>query len=156
MSGFINSEQSPSRVNIAINVAEQGQVKAKELPFKLLVMRDFSAQQKKSSKTHHQTIPLRANNLDSLLQQLKPQLNLTVKNKSIHLQFQQLSDFSPEGVIRQIPECQRLLAMRHALAELRACAIDNQAFLQKLTQIISNSQAVQQLQDEIDKAAPLR
>ncbi|WP_241609770.1 type VI secretion system contractile sheath small subunit, partial [Rosenbergiella australiborealis] len=88
-----------------------GTSKKTELPLKLLIAGDFSNGQESVPLSERKKVDLNKNNVDSVLSEYSPKVNLTVKNTltddgsedTIDLTFRSMKDFTPEQVSRQIP-----------------------------------------------------
>ncbi|MEB2421610.1 type VI secretion system contractile sheath small subunit, partial [Citrobacter sp. R-1.5.2] len=101
-------------------------------------------------------------NFDAVLSDYSPRVDLTVKNTladdgsedTISLTFQNMKDFSPEQVSRQIPQLKAMLSMRNLLRDLKANLLDNQAFRKELEKILLNPALSAELRAELSSLAP--
>lgn len=99
-----------------------------------------------------------------MLAELTPQMNLTVKNtlandgseENIQLQFQDMKDFEPEQVARQIPQLRAMLAMRNLLRDLKSNLLDNVTFRKELEKILKDPSLSDELRNELNALAPSR
>jgi type VI secretion system protein ImpB len=152
-----------ARVNITLDVETGGSVKKKELPLKLLVAGNFSNGKTKGSIAERERININKNNFNKIIADLAPELNFTVANKikndgsdmRVGLKIDSLKKLHPEAIVEQIPELQKLLAMRNLLKDLKANLLDNGAFRRRLEQIVKNKPQLKMLQDELHEQAPL-
>ncbi len=96
-----------------------------ELPFRVLVLGDFSLAGERDGideDCHHE---LTAGNLDGLISKLKPCLMFSVANHlisdgeetlTLQLRFTRMADFHPDAMLKQIPAVNALLDLRAQLA----------------------------------------
>ena len=121
------SEIPKVRINLKLDLHTGGASKKTELPLKLLVAGDFSNSQESAPLSERKKVDLNKNNLDSVLSEYSPNVNLTVKNTladdgsedKISLTFRSMKDFTPEQVSRQIPQLKAMLSMRNLLRDLK-------------------------------------
>jgi type VI secretion system protein ImpB len=119
------SKARESRVNIAITDRLRGGAEP-ELPFRLLVMGDYSLQADKRPIDQRQPLDINKSNFDSVMQSFNLSLDLSVENKltgqgelPVSLKFATLKDFRPESIARQVPQLKNLLDLRDAMKALR-------------------------------------
>ena len=140
MATSYQQEIPPARVNITLDVDTGGANKKKELPLKLLILGDFSHGKTTGPVGDREKIAINKENLDQVMNDLSPSVNMTIPNKikndnselGVNLVINSIKDFHPENIAQQIPELQRLLAMRILLKDLKANIIDKQAFRKEL------------------------
>ena len=157
MGSSFQDEIPKARVNITLDIDTNGAQVKKELPMKLLALGDFSHGQANGALAERKRLSINKHNRDEVMSSLSPKLSLQVKNKifpnqdemSCHLRFNKIKDFSPEQVVRQIPELSKLLAMRHLLKDLKANVLDNQSFRKKLEMILNDENQTQSLRSEL-------
>lgn len=116
------------RVHIKYEVETEGGTVSKELPFVVGVMGDFSGDPTQPLKpfSERKFIQVDRNNFDDVMSKMNPGLDLRVDNKisnnnteiAVHLEFNSLSDFEPENIVRQVPVLNKLLETRNKLREL--------------------------------------
>lgn len=68
----------------------------------------------------------------------------------VELDFDDLDDFEPEQVARQVPELSRLLAARNLLKDLRNRMISMREFREELQKIVTDEESRQELLGELD------
>ncbi|MCH8147462.1 MAG: type VI secretion system contractile sheath small subunit [Planctomycetes bacterium] len=119
------SKARESRVNIAISDRLRGGAEP-ELPFRVLVMGDYTLKDDKREIYDRKPIDINKSNFDSVMQSFNLSTDLTVKNRisgsgelPVSLRFGTLKDFRPESIARQIPETKKLLELRDAMKALR-------------------------------------
>lgn len=119
------SKARESRVNIVISDRLRGGAEP-ELPFRMLVMGDYTLKQDKRPIAERQPIDVNKSNFDSVMQSFNLSLNLSVKDRiagqgemPVNLKFGTLKDFRPESIARQVPQLKNLLELREAMKALR-------------------------------------
>jgi type VI secretion system protein ImpB len=68
---------------------------------------------------------------------------------SVDLKFSSLKDFGPEGIVSQVPELQKLLALRTALTALKGPLGNIPAFRKKIQALLGNADGRQKLMQEL-------
>ncbi|MGU3522284.1 type VI secretion system contractile sheath small subunit [Enterobacteriaceae bacterium C23F] len=162
MADSFQQEIPKARVNIKLDLHTGGAQKKVELPLKLLTVGDFSNGKAEGTLSEREKINVNKNNFNSVLADLNPEVNLTVKNtlandgteENIHLQFQEMKDFEPEQVARQIPQLRAMLAMRNLLRDLKSNLLDNVTFRKELEKILKDPTLSDELRNELNALAP--
>ena len=72
----------------------------------------------------------------------------------LQLQFQDMKDFEPEQVARQIPQLRAMLAMRNLLRDLKSNLLDNVTFRKELEKILKDPSLSDELRNELNALAP--
>lgn len=151
-----------ARINLKLDLHTGGASKKTELPLKLLVTGDFSHGQETETISEREKVNINKNNFDSVLSDYSPKINIAVKNtlagdgseENVSLVFQEMKDFTPEQVARQIPQLKAMLAMRNLLRDLKANLLDNQAFRKELEKILLDPALSAELRSELSALAP--
>lgn len=164
MADSFQSEIPKARVNIKLDLHTGGAQKKIELPLKLLTVGDFSNGKAEGPLSEREKINVNKNNFNSVLAELNPEVNLTVKNtlandgteENIQLQFQDMKDFEPEQVARQIPQLRAMLAMRNLLRDLKSNLLDNVTFRKELEKILKDPTLSDELRNELNALAPIQ
>lgn len=127
---------SKARVNITLDLETEGVPHQQELPLKLLVLGDFSAGGTSEKVADRKRLSVDKHSLDACLAQLSPTLRLENKTgqKITSLRFERMADFTPAGLVQQVPALKRLLAMRQLLRELKTSLSDKPALRQWLSE----------------------
>lgn len=156
-SSSFQNEVPKARVNIKLDLHTGGAQKKVELPLKLMMMGDYSNGEEQRSLSERSKVDINKNNFDSVLAEFSPTLQLVVKNTlvnddsdtSVELSFQNMKDFEPEQVARQIPQLRALLAMRNLLRDLKSNLLDNATFRLELERILKNDALSDELRAEL-------
>ena len=119
------SKARESRVNIVISDGLRGKAEP-ELPFRILVMGDYSQRKDKRPIYERQPLDINKSNFDAVMQSFNLALDLTVADRisgqgdlPVSLKFGTLKDFRPETIARQVPQLRNLLEFREAMKALR-------------------------------------
>jgi type VI secretion system protein ImpB len=147
MSDNFEREIPKARISISVDLNTGGALQRVELPLKLLVMGDYSAGQASDALAGRKTIDIHKNNFDAVLAELNPKIEIDLANalegenpgSSVTLDFKSMKDFEPESVAAQIPQLQRLIAMRNLLRDLKSNLLDNRAFRIELERIVNSA-----------------
>ncbi|EPY5345274.1 type VI secretion system contractile sheath small subunit [Klebsiella quasipneumoniae] len=162
MSQSFQNEVPKARVNISLDLHTGGASKKVELPLKLLSIGNFSNNKATGTLAERSKINVNKNNFNSVLAELNPEVNLTVRNtladdgseENIHLQFRELKDFEPEQVAKSIPQLKAMLAMRNLLRDLKSNLLDNVAFRKELEKVLLDPALSEELRSELNALAP--
>jgi type VI secretion system protein ImpB len=162
MSNSFQNEIPKARINLKLALHTGGAQKKTELPLKLLVAGDFSHGQETAPLSEREKVNINKNNFNSVLQDFSPTLNLAVENtlagdgseENVRLTFQDMKDFTPEQVARQIPQLKAMLAMRSLLRDLKSNLLDNQTFRKELEKILRDPALSNELRSELSALAP--
>lgn len=147
MSDNFEREIPKARISIAVDLHTGGALQRVELPLKLLVVGDYSAGQARDALAERKRINVNKANFDAVLTELNPKIEVDLAHAledanpglSVALGFKSMKDFEPESVAAQIPELQRLIAMRNLLRDLKSNLLDNNAFRIELERIVKSA-----------------
>ena len=135
------SKARESRVNIVISDRLRGGAEP-ELPFRLLVMGDYTLRDDKRPIEDRAPVDVNKTNFDSVMQSFNLGLETGVADRisgqgelPVSLKFGTLKDFRPEAIARQVPQLKNLLEMREALKALRPKMGDKEAVKKLLSAI---------------------
>ncbi len=138
----------PPRVNITYEVELGGAQVMKELPFVAGVISDLSGQPKEplGKLKDRKFVEIDRDNFDDVLKSMKPRVAIRVDNTlkgdgselSVELNFEKLSDFEPEAIVRQVEPLRKLLEVRGQLKDLQSRTEGNDRLEDMLNEIIDN------------------
>jgi type VI secretion system protein ImpB len=136
----------------------------KEIPFVLGVMADLSGQPKQPLEKlkDRKFVEIDRDNFDDVLKSMKPRLALRVENTlqndgselSVELGFEKLSDFRPEGIVRQIKPLADLQDIRDQLKDLLSRTEGNDRLEEFLGAIAQNEAVREKLKGVIGGGSP--
>jgi type VI secretion system protein ImpB len=133
------------RVNIEYKSALAGARESIELPLKIMVVGDYTLRPDARMVEDRAPVDVDKDNFDEVLAAQKLGLDLTVADKlslrenatrTVHLGFKHLADFSPDGVVEQVPELRALVEQRRALCALRDALGDDARFMEGLGALV--------------------
>lgn len=146
------------RVNIVYK-PETGNAKEEvELPLKLLVLGDFSQKSDDSMVEDRDPVNIDKDNFNEVLKAQDLELTLGVSNKlvadpdaqmAVKLKFDNLKDFDPDQIIKQVPELQQLMELREALKALKSPLSNVPDFRKKVQNLVKDAGARERLLKEL-------
>ncbi|RUO33742.1 type VI secretion system contractile sheath small subunit [Aliidiomarina soli] len=157
MSSSFQNEIPRARVNISLALETGGATQKKELPFKILVMGDFSHGQSEGSVKDRERINITSNNLEQVMENMSPTMNFSVPNRikndeseiKVELTASSFSSFHPEQVAYQIPEVSELLSMRNLLKDLKSNLLDNASLRKEVERVLNSEGDLSVLKDQL-------
>ena len=163
----ITDEIPRSRITLTYRTQVNGTRADKALPFRLLVMGDFSkgtSIDRKKDLDQREIRNLDGKNLNQVIQNMGMTLNFNVPNRvdkkdpvdgsapaplQVSLKLDSMKSFSPVDVARQVPKINALLTLRKLLLELQGNLDNRKEFRQLVRQLAQNPEAVQKLKTEL-------
>ena len=133
------------RINISYRPATGSAKESVELPFKVLVMGEFDTSENAESVEERKMIDINDHNFDDVMSEFDLSVDFAVENKmandgsfiNVALKINQLSDFSPDSIVEQVPELQAMLELRDALKALKG-PLGNSPQMRKRIQALLN------------------
>ncbi|MDC0534654.1 type VI secretion system contractile sheath small subunit [Francisellaceae bacterium] len=159
--GKESSVAPKERVNIVYSPATDGVEEDVEIAMKTLVVGEFTSEIDPTPLAERKAINVDKDNFNDVLKGQKLNLSLNVKNAldenaeeddemAVNLNFESLSDFSPDGVVEQVPELKQLIELREALKAVRSPLGNVPEFRKRLSGIVDNEETRKQLLDELN------
>ncbi|HVR11083.1 MAG TPA: type VI secretion system contractile sheath small subunit [Thermoanaerobaculia bacterium] len=158
------NEIPPSRVNIRYVKYTGGAQEKVELPLKLLLLGDYTLRPDDTPLEERKKIGLDKDNFDAVLKEQKLRLSLLVPNRlagepdedlEVKLDVDSLQAFSPDELVRRVPQLAKMLEIRDLLTDLKARVITNRAFRLALEKIVRDPAQLQAITHELDRIAPV-
>jgi type VI secretion system protein ImpB len=146
------------RINIVYKPATGGAQEEIELPFKQLVMADFTLRADDRPVEDRKPINVDKDNFNEVMRKHDLQLNFTVPNRlseqegdelPVNLRIETLKDFGPESVAEQIPQLKKLTELRDALTALKGPLGNVPGFRKKLQEMLQDDAARERLIKEL-------
>jgi len=145
------------RVNIVYKTDTGGAQAEKELPFKQLIVGDFTQRADATPLEQRKAININKDNFTEVMASQKLQLDLNVPNEltpeggemAVSLKVSSLKDLEPEAVARQVPELAKMLELREALNALKGPLGNIPAFRKKILAIIQDEASRKAILDEL-------
>lgn len=161
MAKSFQHQKPPSRVDLTLDVATGDAQEKVELPLRLLVMSDLTGEKEDTPLGEREVVSITDNNFEDVMESYDLSLECVVPDKlsgegdmKVELEFDNLEDFEPEQVARQVPELSRLLAARNLLKDLRNRMISMREFREQLEEIIADDELREELLGELSKVVP--
>ena len=159
MAGREGSVAPKERVNIVYKPATNMDEDV-ELPFKVLVMGDFTGRADDASLEDRKPINVDKDNFNEVLAGQKLAVDFNVKDRlspdaqegdevPVHLQIKSIKDFQPEQVAQQVPELKSLLEIREALVAMKGPLGNVKNFSKKLKEVLADDAARERLMKEL-------
>lgn len=136
------------RVHIKYEVETEGAMVAKELPFVVGVLGDFSGNPTQPLKPfgERKFVQIDRDNFDDVMRRMTPGLQLSVDNTlqndgtqmNVSLKFEKMEDFEPGAIVEQVPALKALLDARNELRDLMSKADRSEELERLLEDILQN------------------
>ena len=146
------------RVNIVYK-SDTGNAQSEvELPLKVLMVGDYTGRQDERPVEERAPINIDKSNFNEVMAKQGLSLDASVPNRlsnepdatmSVSLKFQTLADFTPEGIVNQVPELKQLLELRAALNALKGPLGNVPAFRKKIQTLLGDTEGRQRLMTEL-------
>jgi len=145
------------RVNIVYKPAIDGAEEV-ELPLKILAIGDYTGRPDDRPLEERKPINIDKDNFEEVMEKHNLGASISVSDKlsgdegaelSVNLQFKSMKDFTPEGVLAQVPELQKLMELRNALTALKSPLGNKPEFRKKLQSLLDDDNARTKLMEEL-------
>ena len=146
------------RVNIVYKSSTGDAQSEVELPLKVLAMGDYTGRADERPLEDRKPINIDKSNFNEVMAKQNLSVDVSVPNKlsnapdaemSLSLKFQTLADFSPEGIVNQVPELKQLLELRAALNALKGPLGNVPAFRKKIQALLGDTEGRNRLMAEL-------
>ena len=122
------------RVNIVYRPATGDAKEEVELPLKLMVLGDFTQREDDRPLEDRDPVSVDKTNFNDVMKGQGLGMTISVPNKlaeddpearlAVDLKFENINDFTPDAIVRQVPELARLLELRESHERDRRSGID--------------------------------
>lgn len=162
MAQSFQREKPPARVNLFLEVSKGDAQEKIELPMRLMVLGDYKGRPDDTPLAEREVINLNKDNFEDVLKSMDAKLEYTVKDTmrggdeemKVDLDIESMDSFSPEEVAKQVPQLNRMLAMRNLLQDLRNRVVSANDFRKQLEKIVKDEAALEKLAAELDQFVP--
>lgn len=121
------SNAPKERINITYKAKTNGRESDVELPLKLMIMSNLTGKADKQPLEERETLQINKTNFNQVMQKLNISSQFSVKNTlgtgaeelDVNLKITSMKDFSPDSIVKQIPELNKLMQLREALMALK-------------------------------------
>ena len=158
MADSFQKEKPPARVNLFLEVPDGDATKKEELPFRTLVLGDFTGKADDTPLEDREVVDVNADNFESVMDSMDLGVDIivpdTIRGEEDHdmrvnLKIDGMDSFRPEEVAKQIPEVDRLVAIRNLLQDLRNRVVSMSGFRRQLEAIVTDPAQLDQLVAEL-------
>lgn len=145
------------RVNIVYKPAGDA-TEDVELPLRILMLGDFTGKTDDTPVEERKPINIDKDNFNDVLEQYKLGVDVSVPDTltgedgaemAVSLKFKSIKDFTPEGIVDQVPELKSLLDLRNALNALKGPLGNVPAFRKKIQSLLEDDGARSKLMAEL-------
>jgi len=159
MARSFQKEKPPARINLFLEVQTNGALKKKELPLRMMMMGDYTGRDEETPLEDREAININKDNFNSVMNSMDLDVEYTVPDRlkggdeemAVNLKFDNMKSFRPEQVAKQVPELNRMLAMRNLLQDLRNRVVSMSQFRKQLEEIVKDKDALEKLAGELDQ-----
>jgi len=164
MAQSFQKEIPPSRVNIRYVKYTGGAQEEVELPLKLLLLGDYTLREDDTPVEERKRINVDMTNFDSVMKEQKLKLSMIVPNRlsgleddemKVELDVDSLKAFTPDEIVKNVPQLAKMLEVRNLLTDLKARVITNRKFRLALEKIIQDEGQMAAIMKELDRIAPV-
>ena len=157
MADSFQKEKPPARVNLFLEVPDGDATEKVELPFRTLVLGDFTGKPDDTPLEDREVVDVNADNFESVMKSMDLGVDVVVPDTirggdndlRVNLSIDGMDSFRPEEVARQVPEIDRLVAVRNLLQDLRNRVVSMSSFRRQLEAIITDPAQLDQLVAEL-------
>ena len=152
------------RINITFKPAIGGAQEEVELPLKLLVLGDFTQREDTRKVEDRKPISIDKNTLDEVLAKQAFSLTLSVPNRlqetdeadelAVQVRINAMKDFNPAHLVEQVPQLQKLMALREALVALKGPLGNTPSFRKAIENALADDQARARVLAELGLNSP--
>lgn len=157
MADSFQKEKPPARVNLFLELPDGDATEKVELPFRTLVLGDFTGRADDTPLEDREVIDINADNMESVMKSMDLGLDMVVPDTvrggdhdlRVNLSIEDMDGFRPEEVARQVPEIDRLVAVRNLLQDLRNRVVSMSSFRRQLEAIVTDPAQLDRLVSEL-------
>lgn len=152
------------RVQITYDVEIGGAIEKKELAFVMGILADLSGMPENPlpSINLRKFVEIDRDNFTDVMRSINPHLHLVIPNKldekqkelACDLCFQEIEDFEPLNLTKQIPELKEFYETRCRLKDIFTKMDGNEALEEMMTQILVDPKALAAIKKELASAKP--
>ena len=139
----------PPRVHITYEVETNGAMVQKEIPFVVGVLADLAGMPSEPLPRlkDRKFTEIDRDNFDEVLKSMKPRVAMYVENTlkgdgsemAVELNFQKLTDFRPESIVRQVEPLAKLQQVRNQLKDMLGRLEGNDRLDELLNALVDNA-----------------
>jgi type VI secretion system protein ImpB len=145
------------RINITYKPATGDAQAEIELPMKLMVVGDFTMAEDERALEEREPVSVDKDNFQKVMSEHNLHLAFNVANKlseeggdlGVNLKFNNMRDFEPGAVSKQVPELAKLLELREALQSLLGPLANVKDFRKKIESLVNDPEKLERLKKEL-------
>lgn len=146
------------RINIVYKPATGNRRETVELPFKVMVMGDFTSQPDDRTIEEREPLSIDKHNFDEVMESMSLAVNFSVANTladkpgeelDVSLKFKSIRDFDPGAVVSAVPELKQILELREALKALKGPLGNVPAMRRQIQDILQDEAKTKKLMSEL-------
>ncbi|WP_150464696.1 type VI secretion system contractile sheath small subunit [Francisella sp. XLW-1] len=156
----VNDEIPKSRLMLRYKTEVDGELKDKELPFRLLVMGDLSQGLSKDRKEDFEERKIRHmdGTIDSMMKDMDMELNISVPNRispskspnlDVKLKIDSMKSFQPGVIAETVPQLKSLIKLREMVQEFESTVDNNKGFRNLVKEILRNEATLEKIKQEL-------
>jgi type VI secretion system protein ImpB len=164
----VQDELPRSRITLTYRTTINGQPESVKLPFRVLMLGDFSlgsSEDRKVDLEERKARSVTGRNLSELMKDMKMSVGFQVPNRvnpgaesdiNVELPIESMKSFHPDEIVKHVPKLRALQLLRTLLMEMQS-SIDNRKELRRvLYELFSKPEELQQLLGELKAYESLR
>lgn len=151
------------RINITFKPAIGGAQEEIEIPFKVMVLGDFTQREDDRVLEDRKPVSIDKITFNDVLEKQNLSLDISVPNRlqaddsdselAVNLKFKEMKDFEPANVVEQVPELKKLMELRDALVALKGPLGNAPAFRKAIESVLSDDVSREKVLAELGLAA---
>lgn len=153
----IQDKLPKSRITLTYRTNINGQEEDVKLPFRVVVLGDFSLGSATDRQVDLEERKLRSvtgSNLNDLMQDMGMSISFEVDDKvsadgdgkmAVELPIDRMKSFHPDEIVHHVPKLKALLLMRKLLLEMQSDIDNRKELRRKLYELFSNKEALQKV-----------
>jgi len=153
------SESPKERINVTYKPATGDQSAEVEIPYKITVLGKFNPDEEEKPVEDIKAININKNNFNDVLKHQGLSLEFSVPNKlteekdsslNVNLKIESMKDFSPESIVENVEELQKLMKLRESLIALKGPLGNVPAFRKAIESVIGDDSEREKLLAELE------
>lgn len=149
------------RINIKFVPATGDRQEAVELPMKTVVLGDFTGRADDSPIEERRAVSIDKNNFNKVFKEMGVTRDLEVRDAlgddpeatiRVSLKFENMKDFTPDEIVKNVPELKTLVELRDALTALKGPLGNMPDFRRALAELIDDADKRDAITTELGKS----
>lgn len=147
------------RINVTFKPAIGDAQEEIEIPFKLMVLGDFTQRPDDRALEERKPVSIDKNTFNDVLEKQNLDLNISVPNRlqdedpdselAVNLQFKNMKDFDPANIVEKVPELKKLMELRDALVALKGPLGNAPAFRKAIESVLADDESLEKVLKEL-------